>query len=212
MTNYLSHYSWNPAGSWNLENQVSNPSTWIWGVGTNTHPYFLSIEFKILREWGFFSWYIKIYYCLFTIKSFGLGLCLPPHRVKRETLARLTALKYTPGTSPRASVYQSQQPQLHYFLQWGSIALRHRGCGFSPLLHLLGPDTIPKGRLWCQPLRFPAVSFAGSTSTRADQTPFLSWVLLFLSHPALLVTGASWQSKDHDTRPSCQYPGLSIRA
>ena len=52
----------------------------------------------------FFFWYMKFdYYCAFIIKTHDLGLSiLPLYKVKRETLATLTTLKRTPGTSPTA--------------------------------------------------------------------------------------------------------------
>ena len=46
---------------------------------------------------------MKIYYCVFIVKFYDLGLSfLPLYRANRETLATLTTLKRTPGISPTA--------------------------------------------------------------------------------------------------------------
>ena len=77
------------------------------------------------------------YYHSFIIKIYDLGFSLPLYKAKKETLATLIALKWTPGMSPTAwPLKQNPAARTSSFspIKFKQPSLGTKGCDFLPFL------------------------------------------------------------------------------
>ena len=165
---------------------------------------------------SFFFWYIKLdYYCAFIIKIHDLGLSsLPLYKAKRETLATLTTLKWTPGMSPTAWPLRpnpATRTSSFSSIKFKQPSLGSKGVIFLPFLiswtltHLWWQNLA----VWFQPLLFPA-QFPWHHQKRGPSglcPNGLSCTVYHTTSGLVGGYGASWQYKDHDTCPSCRCHG-----
>ena len=161
---------------------------------------------------------MKIYYYhVFIIKMYDLGLSfLPLYKAKRETLATLTTLKWTPGMSPTA--WSLQPNQATRTSSFSSIKFKQPSLGTKAVIffyHSWLAETWHTSwwqnlAVWLQLLLFPA-QFPWREKHRQKDWPLglcpngLSCTVYHATSGLIPGYGASWQCEGCDICPSCQH-------